>query len=163
MHNVHVNHKINSNPKKIWEVLDKFGGISAYHPLVKTSPIANGVESGLGAERVCHFEDGNSIKERIVEYDAGKSYKVSIIDAGAFPLNEAIATLSVKPISNNESNVSFDMNFKPKFGPMGWLMAKLMMEGQFKKTLSSVLQGLEDHIRTGKVVGKNGVLLEQVN
>ncbi len=42
-------------------------------------------------------------------------------------------------------------------------MAKLMMEGQFKKTLSNVLRGLDDHIRTGKVVGKNGVLLESVN
>ncbi len=46
---------------------------------------------------------------------------------------------------------------------MGWLMAKLMMEGQFKKNLSNVLQGLDDHIRTGKVVGKNGELLEAAN
>ncbi len=163
MHNVNVDHKISSSPEKVWEVLDKFGGVSAYHPFVKASPIANGVESGLGAERFCHFEDGNSIKERIVEYDAGKSYKVSIIDAGTFPLNEAIATLSVKPLSKNESIVTFNMNFKPKFGPMGWLMAKLMMEGQFKKNLSNVLQGLDDHIRTGKVVGKNGELLEAAN
>ena len=46
------------------------------------------------------------------------------------------------------------MNFRPKFGPLGWFMGKTVMAGQFRKVLGSVLEGLETHLQTGEIVSR---------
>jgi len=45
------------------------------------------------------------------------------------------------------------MAFRPKFGPVGWIMGKTVMTRQFTKILGRVLAGLEEHAETGEVVG----------
>ena len=155
MHHVSVNHKINAPAAKVWEVLDKFSEIYKYHPFVKHSENLNQQDSGLGAERSCHFEDGNIIKERIIAYEKDKSYHVEIYDPGNFPLHKAIALLDVKPEGKNISIVTFNMSFQPKYGPAGWLMAKMMTKKQFASILKKVLQGLDTHLQTGGIIGKN--------
>ena len=49
--------------------------------------------------------------------------------------------------------MSFHLAFRPKFGPVGWVMGKTVMAGQFRKILGRVLAGLEEHAETGEVVG----------
>jgi hypothetical protein len=155
-----VSHKINAPASKVWEVLDKFSEVYMYHPFVKHSESLNQQARGLGAERSCHFEDGNKIKERIIAYEKGNSYQVEIYDPGNFPLRRAVALLEVKPDGNHKSTVIFNMSFKPKYGPAGWLMAKMMMKKQFASILKHVLKGLDTHLQTGGVVGKNGAVLK---
>jgi len=155
MHVVNVKRDLQVDPEKVWQLIDDFGAIELYHPLVKTSETTNGQTRGLGAERVCNFYDGNSIYERITEYDEGKSYVVEIFDTGKIPLKTAMATMKVNPVGEN-SEVDFTMRFEPKFGLVGWIMGKLMMEGQFRKILNRVLQGMEDYLKTGTPVNKNG-------
>jgi len=160
MHQVTVHHKINASTPKVWDALDKFSAVYMYHPFVKHSESLNQKDSGLGAERSCHFEDGNIIKERIIAYEKDKSYHVEIYDPGKFPLHKAIALLEVKPEGNNSSIVTFNMSFQAKYGPAGWLMAKMMMKKQFASILKKVLQGLDTHLQTGGIVGKNGAVLK---
>ena len=160
MHQVTVTHKFNAPAPKVWSVLDRFSEVYMYHPFVKHSESLNQQDSGLGAERTCHFEDGNKIKERIIAYEKGKSYHVEIYEPGNFPLHKAIALLEVKPEGHDKSTVIFNMSFQPKYGPAGWLMAKMIMKKQFASILKQVLQGLETHLQTGGIVGKNGAVLK---
>ncbi len=154
MHHVHVDRVIDRPADAVWAILDDFGSVSRYHPLVETSPITNGIGSGLGAERVCHFDNGDSIREKITAYEPDRGYEVEIVDPGKFPLKRAVARLSVEPLDETRSRVGFDMSFKPKFGPLGWLMGKAVMVGQFSKILGRVLEGLETHLQTGEVVSR---------
>ena len=153
MHEVRVDRVIDISADEAWAILDDFGGIYRFHPLVERSPIKNGVGSGLGAARVCHFHDGSQITEQIIDYTAGEAYEVEITDPGNFPLVTAIARLAVEPLAEAKSRVSFNMAFKPKFGALGWIMAKTVMARQFRKILGRVLAGLEQHAKTGEVVG----------
>jgi hypothetical protein len=50
------------------------------------------------------------------------------------------------------------MDFQPKYGPLGWLMAQMIMKKQFANTLNRVLEGLDTHLQTGKIIGKNGII-----
>jgi len=156
MHKVRVTRTIPVSADRAWEVLDDFGGIYRYHPVVERSPIKNGIASGLGAERVCHFDNGDQITELVTGYDAGHEYTVEITDPGKFPLTKAVARLGVEPAGRQRSVVSFDMAFQPKFGVLGWVMGKTVMKRQFRKILGSVLAGLETHLRTGEVVSRRG-------
>ena len=146
MHSVTISHNYDQPAGKVWEALDNFGDVQAYHPLVKESSIINGQGRGKGAERVCHFKDGNSIRERIIDYTADKNYQVEIFDMGNFPLKKAIAHLEVSEQGPDASSVTFKIDFQPKFGFIGTIMAKMMMEKQFGKTLDMVLTGLEKHV-----------------
>lgn len=142
MHTVTVVKDVSVAAERIWPIIDDFGGVHKYHPFVDHSPIVTGNATGLGAERVCHFKDGNSVGERIIEYRPGEGYSVEIVNPGKFPIVKAIGHLDVRSLGVGRSRVTFRMEFQPKFGPIGWLMAKAMMVGQFRKILSGVLDGL---------------------
>ncbi len=154
MHEVQVARTIGVSADEAWKIIDDFGGIYQYHPVVERSHISNGVASGLGAERVCHFDNGDAITEQITAYDPGREYTVEITDLGKFPLVRGVARLSVEPAGAGRSTVQFTMRFKPKFGPVGWLMGKTVMRSQFRKILASVLAGLETHATTGAIVSR---------
>ena len=160
MHKVTATKEINKSATKVWEAIDDFGGIYKFHPLVESSPIINGKERGVGSERQCNFYGKGAIKERITDYQVGKEMTIEIFETGPFPLKEAVANLSIKPTGADKTEFVFSINFTPKYGPMGWIMANLIMKSQFKKTFGQVLNGLQTHVETGKIVGERGVLLE---
>ncbi len=107
-----------------------------------------------GAALTAQREDLNTIREEITAYEPGRGYEVEIVDPGKFPLKRAVAHLSVEPLGDARSRVGFDMDFRPKFGPLGWIMGKTVMVPQFRKILGRVLEGLETHLRTGEVVSR---------
>lgn len=154
MHKIVVERELQVPVAKAWRILDDFGGVYRYHPNVERSPIDNGIASGLGAERVCHFDNGDQIKERVTDYEAGQEYTVEIIDPGKFPLRTAKARLSLTSVDEDRSRATFEMNFHPKYGPLGWVMGATVMQTQFRKVLSGVLAGLEMHATTGEVVDR---------
>jgi len=157
MHTVSVTRRINKPGNEVWQTLDKFGDVYTYHPHVKHSESINEIPTGPGAERTCHFEDGNQIKERIITYDKGNQYEVEIYETGSFPLTKAIGRLQVIAINDKTSDVVFSMSFQPKFGPLGWIMAQLMMKSQFAKILDSVLEGLDKNLHTGQVITRESL------
>lgn len=157
MHQISVSKSVIAPAKKAWEVLDDFGNVYHYNPYVKSSEIINGQKTGPGAERVCHFHDGNTIKERINEYQEGKLYSVEIFEPGSFPLKRGIAKITVTPVNDTLSNVNFTMTFEPRFGPLGWVMAHLMMKPKFKSILGNVISGLDAHIQTGEVIDEKSL------
>jgi len=64
----------------------------------------------------------------------------------------------IDAIDEDRSRVTFEMSFEPKYGPLGWLMGATVMQTQFRKTLSSVLAGLETHALTGEVVSRRDTI-----
>lgn len=158
MHILTITQEINVPATRVWQALDDFGNIANFHPYVKESSIINGIETGMGARRVCHFYDGNSIKETIVRYEPEKGYSVTM-EEFSLPLKQGLIHLDVFPVNEHRSRVSVRMEFEPKFGLLGWLMATVMIKPMLKSRLKEVFPALETHIITGKVIGENGDLL----
>ncbi len=158
MHEIMVTREIPTSKERIWKVLDDFGAISTYHPQVERSPITNGVTSGKGARRTCHFQGGGSCDEEITAYRPGTGYTFAVSNFVAFPVARAVADFDISQVAHGGSRVTFRMRFIPKFGPMGWVMAKLMMKAQFRKIMGQILKGLEDQVLAGQVVQPDGSL-----
>ena len=91
MHHVHVDRVIDQPADAVWAILDDFGSVFRYHPLVKQSGTTNGIASGLGAGRVCHFDDGSSIREEITAYEPGREYEFEIVSRKPRPTAAAQA------------------------------------------------------------------------
>lgn len=157
MFEVKTERVINASPEETWEILDDFGGIYRFHPRVDRSPLVNGRATGVGAKRVCHFDDGNAITEEIVDYQAGRGYTVEITDPGKFPIVESFGELSMEPVDSGSTRVTFQIRFTPKFGLLGRVMGRTIMVPQFRKIMTSVLAGLETHARTGAIVSRKSL------
>ena len=159
MQTITVSRTVEAPASRVWEALDDFGGIHRLHPLIERSPLLNGQPSGVGAERECHFYSGGSIKERVTARDEGRRLGVTFTDVGPFPMKDAHAEFALRPLGAGRTETTFRFDFTPKFGPLGVLMAKTVMGAQLRKSMNALLQGLDDHLRTGKHVGPKGVLV----
>jgi len=140
----------------VWNTLDDVGNVYRFHPLVESSESINDVTTGEGAKRQSNVYDGGVLLEEVVESDPEHRQVVNMIDAGPFPLKEAVATFALEPIDENSTQVTMTMSFVPEFGPVGWLMAKLMMKNERRAMCGDSLAGLDTHLQTGEIVGYNG-------
>ncbi len=157
MHRVTVSTDINVNSQSAWAVLDDFESIYKFNPDVKNSELLSSQKTGVGAKRTCFFYDGTSLNETITDYEDGSFYEYELSEF-KLPLKTAYCRWSVIPINDGACTVKASLTFTPKFGPIGWLMAKLLIKPALTKAFIGVFKGLDDHIRTGKIVCKDGSL-----
>jgi uncharacterized protein YndB with AHSA1/START domain len=156
MHTVSATRTIDSPVATVWNALDDVANVYRFHPMVESSESINDVTTGIGAKRQSTLYDGGVLLEQIVESDPEHRQVVNVIDAGPFPLEEAVATFDLKPIDENSTEVTMTMSFLPKYGPVGWLMSKLMMKSKLRAMCRDILAGLDTHLQTGEIVGQNG-------
>ena len=63
------------------------------------------------------------------------------------PLRNTFATLSVEP-DGAGAILTMDMEYTPKFGPLGALMNLVMLRRMMEKSMHSVVQGLDEKVVT---------------
>ncbi len=149
---------IDVDSKKAWEKISDIGEVYKWHPKVKTSKLESDITRGVGACRSCAFYDGMSVIETVTQWDEGKSITLELTEM-SMPLKKAFATLSVKP-QDQKSVIAITMDIEPKFGPIGWLMAQVMIKPMMRSMFKQLTFSLEQHVKTGQNIGKNGSLLE---
>ena len=154
MHTVSVARRINAPFEDVWSVLDDFGGVANYHPNVATSGIVAGPDTGVGATRECVFHDGGRIEEEIVAYASETGYVVDFTDVGDLPLKENVVSIDVETIDDGATSVTMTANFTPKFGPVGWVMATVMMKSRFRETFEETLDGLVAYVHRRQTVAE---------
>lgn len=138
----------------VWNALADFGGIYRFHPLVEHSPLNDGPSQGLGAERTCHFYDGNHIQERVVDVQDQQAIEVEIFE-GSMPLACANARFELESDQQTSTHLRMTLRYEPKFGVLGRVMDTLMMRRKFTGMMTLLLGALDEHLRTGELIGKD--------
>lgn len=144
--------KVNIPAAKIWQVLGDFSSVEKFATTIKSSPIVNGINSGMGAKRLCTFNDGSSLVEEIIDFQEGQGYKMELSEF-SLPLKSMQAEMRVKEIDANSSEIYMSADFVVKAGPLGWLLGYLIMRPVMKGVFKKLLSGLAYHCVTGKSVG----------
>ena len=145
--------KVNVPAAKIWQVLGDFSSVESFATTIKTSPIVNDISSGLGAKRLCTFNDGSSLVEEIIDFQEGQGFKM-VLSEFSLPLKSMHSEMRVKEIDANSSEIYMSSDFVVKAGPLGWLMGYLIMRPVMKGVFKKLLSGLAYHCVTGKLVGE---------
>ncbi|MCK6261777.1 SRPBCC family protein [Vibrio sp. ZSDE26] len=146
--------KVNIPAEQVWKVLADFSSIEKFAVTIDSSPIISEVKSGVGARRLCTFQDGSSLVEEITEYHDGQSYKMELSEY-SLPLKSMLAEMGVKAIDENTSEIYMSSEFVVKGGPFGWLMGQFIMRPVMKGVFNKVLSGLAYHCVTGKSIDKD--------
>lgn len=148
-HHVEKSIKVNVPAEKIWQVLQDFSSVEKFAITIKSSPIVNGINSGLGAKRLCTFNDGSSLVEEIVDFQEGQGFKM-VLSEFSLPLKSMQAGMGVKEIDANSSEIYMSCDFVVKAGPLGWLLGHLIMRPVMKGVFNKLLSGLAYHSVTGE-------------
>lgn len=152
-----VSHVIDAPADKVWKVVgEDYGAIANSHPeIVKSDYINGSLKAGVGAERVCYFNEKGTkyLKEKQATYDpANYTFKNQVYQAGKMPMDPeyTFAIYDVEPLANNQSKLTFTMEYRTKPAFMG-----AMAKGSFKKLIADYAIAVEHHLKTGENVTKD--------
>ncbi len=140
--------KINATPNMVWAVLGSFMHIDEFAPLIKSVDALTKGENGVGSKRRNNFDNGTSMIEEVVNWDDNHSYRVRLSEMASMPLSEAYADVSVEPINDGMSKVTWSMDYRVKYGPFGWLLGQTMMKMMMSKIIDGNLVGLANKIKS---------------
>lgn len=144
------NLNINATPSAIWAVMGQYMHIDEFAPQVTSVDALTKQIDGIGAKRRCHFENGTSMVEEVIEWQANQGYRVQLSDLASMPIHEMSASLHIEPLNNGQSNVIWTTDFRPKFGLLGWLLGQTMMRIMMGKILDGNLKGLEQKVQSSQ-------------
>jgi len=141
---IHVQIETQATPENCWTLLKDYQNIDFFNPYVARSFLLDEhTPNGIGALRQCNFKDGkNYIKERIIDWQEGKSFTVDIYE-GTMPVNDIKTSLGIKPRAMGGAQLYMHMEYTPKWGFFGAILNRLMMTSQFEKMARNVLLGLD--------------------
>ncbi|WP_419909115.1 SRPBCC family protein [Hoeflea sp.] len=137
---------IDAEPDAVWAVIGRFMHIDEFAPMVTSvDALTNGAD-GMGSKRRCLFENGSSMVEEVIGWEPERGYRVLLSDMDPMPLEEAQAEIAVAPTKNGQTKVTWSMDYRVKYGPLGWLLGQTMMKMMMGKVLDGNLKGLADKV-----------------
>ena len=143
--------EIDATPDAVWAILGNFMHVDEFAPeIVSVDALTNG-QDGIGSKRRNHFKNGTSLVEEITEWEPAKRrLRLQMLDMEAMPLHEGYSAMSVVPMDNGRSLVTWDMDYRMKFGPVGWLLGQTMLKMMMGKIIDGNLQGLADKVKSNQ-------------
>ncbi len=133
-----------------WTAVSEMKAVQDWHPNVAGVALLSAHNSGVGASRRVTFQDGNTVVETVIEQSEGEFVTMEMSELS--PLQSAVVTIRLEERAPKETEVTFSIDYRVKFGPLGWLMGVLMMNRVFRKVFGISLAGLAYHLETGKLV-----------
>lgn len=141
----HEEVSINASADKVWGKVSNFNDLGAWHPAIKSTEIVSGENNKVGAERLLTLQDGGTIKEKLVGYNAeAKTFKYEIIE-GVLPVTSYVSTVTVKPAGKEKSTVVWNGNFKRK--DISATPAEGQDDATAVKVITSVYRGGLDNLK----------------
>lgn len=137
---------INADAQAVWAVLGAFMEIDRFAPEITAVEALSSSAKGQGAKRRCTFKNGGYVVEEVVDWSEGRGYRVRLTDTGPMPLVKAFADIRLDAKGPNETEVSWSMDYRMKYGPLGWLMGQTMMKSMMGKVLDANLEGLDKQV-----------------
>ncbi len=138
---------IDATPDALWSVIGRFMHIDEFAPLVASVEALTDGEDRVGSKRRCNFDDGTSLAEEVTIWEPNRMYRVRMSEMAAIPLHEAYAEISVEPLDKGGARVTWGMDYRVKYGPVGWLMGQTMIKMMMGKIIDGNLRGLSDKVR----------------
>ncbi|MFY0687192.1 MAG: SRPBCC family protein [Cyclobacteriaceae bacterium] len=139
---------IDASAVNVWNVVKQFGNIAAYHPMVKASHAIND-EVALGARRYCQLLPTGVMEEEVVEWEEGRKIVAEVTGGKMLPPCHFMnGILELKP-QQNRTQVTFTFSYQMKYGWLGNLMNRFMIEPQFKKAPVKYVNGLKHYLESG--------------
>jgi ribosome-associated toxin RatA of RatAB toxin-antitoxin module len=133
-----------------WAAVSQMQAVQDWHPNVARATVLSDAKAGVGASRRVEFQDGNSVVETVIEESDQNFTTMEMSDAPM--MKRALVTIRTTQNTAGDTEVTFDLRYSMKLGPLGWLMGSLMMKPMMRNVFKVALAGLSYHLETGELV-----------
>lgn len=140
----------NGSIASAWEAVSKMGAVEEWHPNVEHADVLTDNDSGVGASRRVVFYSGDSVVETVVDDSYQEFTTVEMTESPM--LKQAHITISTTERTADTTDVTFSIDYRVQYGPVGWLIDVVMMRRMFRNVFDAALAGLSYHLETGELV-----------
>jgi polyketide cyclase/dehydrase/lipid transport protein len=133
-----IHHEIEAAcpPERVWAVLADLEAVQHYNPTVRAAAVRGSQRTGVGAERVCNLHPKGHAIERVTHWEDGRAVGLEITESD-WPIRFMRWVTRIEP-KGGGSLVTQDLEYALKFGPLGWLLDRLVMKRKLSATLDDV-------------------------
>lgn len=132
-------------PERVWALLADLEAVARYNPGVAGAAIRGAARTGVGAMRTCDLKPKGRVAERVTVWEEGSALGLEVAESD-WPIHFMRWVTRVEP-SEGGSRITQELEYQVKFGPLGWLLDRAVMERKLRGTLDEVLASL---IRTAE-------------
>lgn len=129
--------------KQVWDTLADIGSIHVWNPGVIDSYTTNDID-GLGGTRHCDLKGNMHLKEEVVKYEPETAITFRITSSN-MPFKTADIHFNLSKVDEG-TEVSVSPEYELKYGPLGSLMDKVMVQSTYKKGMVGLLNGLKQNV-----------------
>jgi hypothetical protein len=140
-----VRHEIDAAcaPERVWSLLADLEAVQRYNPGVRDAKIQGAQRTGVGAVRVCELQPKGRVVERVTHWEEGRALGLEVAESD-WPIHFMRWVTRVEPRPGG-ARISQELEYRVKFGPLGWLLDKLAMERKLRTTLDGIFGSLVKH------------------
>jgi hypothetical protein len=130
-------------PERIWVLLADLAAVEHYNPGVKRAAIEGTQTTGVGARRSCELLPEGRVVERVTHWEEGRALGLEVVESD-WPIHFMRWVTRIEP-DGGGTRITQSLEYAVKFGPLGWLLDRLMMERKLTTTLDGVFVSLVRH------------------
>jgi hypothetical protein len=127
-------------PAKVWALLADLEAVARYNPIVRSAAVQGPQRTGVGATRACELLPSGTVVERVTHWEDGRTVGLEVAESD-WPIHFMRWVTHVES-QGTETRISQDLEYQVKFGPLGWLLDKVVMKRKLTSTLDSVFAKL---------------------
>ncbi len=151
MGQIHLKQKMEHPAASVWEWLKDYGNIHRIHPALGKSHGEGEKSCGVGAVRHCEMKMGGFyLKERVTDWKENQSYTVDIYETSMPMMQRSLATLGVRELGNQASEVYMDIDYTTKYGFLGKVMDVFFMNAMMKMMMKMLFRKLDRTLRSAE-------------
>jgi carbon monoxide dehydrogenase subunit G len=145
-----IRHEIRANcpPERVWALLSDLEAVERYNPGVRAASIQGTQKSGVGAKRACELLPKGRVVERVTQWEDRRALGLEVAESD-WPIHFMRWVTRLEP-SGEATRVTQDLEYKVKFGPLGWLLDTLVMKRKLTSTLDAVFAELVKQAEAGR-------------
>jgi carbon monoxide dehydrogenase subunit G len=128
----------------VWRVLADLEQVQHYNPVVAQARYISSNREGVGAARRCAFKPKGFSVERVIEWRPEELLGLEVVES-SWPLRSSRWWTKLSP-ENGGTQVSQELEYEPKFGPLGKAMDAAMMRRKMDKVIADIFDGLKEFV-----------------
>ena len=137
-----IQHEVRAScpPERVWALLSDLEAVQRYNPTVRTAKVRGTLRAGMGAERDCELVPKGRVVERVTHWEDGRAVGLEVAESD-WPIHFMRWVTRVEPAGTG-TRITQSLEYRVKFGPLGWLLDTLVMKRKLTSTLDAVFASL---------------------
>lgn len=140
MSSVHHSFETTCSPEALWSVIADLSSVAKTNSAVRSVAVVGDKQGGIGAMRRCELRPKGTVTERVCAYDEGRAIGFEIVESD-WPVVAMSWVTKVVPRSDG-ARLDQVLDYKMKFGPIGWLLNVLVMRRALERNIGEALKGV---------------------